>query len=143
MARGWASKDADDPQDLRDERKAEAARKEKSALEQKLEDLNLQSTRVLHDLQTACNPRYRAMVEESLRFLEDQIRSLTVQKMKVVEAVGVEPTSEMAAPLKPTCVSTSLFIRLRLLRSSKTSPNLVRLMSVAGYEQKPLTHSVK
>ncbi|MCX6609234.1 MAG: hypothetical protein NTW74_00095 [Acidobacteria bacterium] len=80
MARGWASKDADDPQDLRDERKAEAARLEKSALEQKLEDLNLQRTRVLHDLQAACNPRYRAMVEESLRFLEDQIRSVTALK---------------------------------------------------------------
>jgi hypothetical protein len=80
MARGWASKDADDPQDLRDERKAEAARLEKSALEQKLEDLNLQRTRVLHDLQAACNPRYRAMVEESLRFLEDQIKSLTASE---------------------------------------------------------------
>jgi hypothetical protein len=82
MARGWASKDADDPQDLRDERKAEAARLEKSVLEQRLEDLNLQRTRVLHDLQAACNPRYRAMVEESLRFLEDQIRSLTDEEKK-------------------------------------------------------------
>ena len=44
--------------------------------QRELEDLNLQRTRVLHDLQVACNPRYRAMLEESLRFLEDKIKSL-------------------------------------------------------------------
>lgn len=76
MARGWASKDADDPQDLRDQRRVEAARQEKSALQQKLDDLHLQRIRVLHDLQTACNPRYRAIVEESLRFLDRQIADL-------------------------------------------------------------------
>lgn len=77
MARGWESKDIENQQDLRDERKAAApVRQQKSDLEQKLEDLNLQRTRVLHDLQTACNPRYRAMVEESLRFLENQIAQL-------------------------------------------------------------------
>jgi hypothetical protein len=76
MARGWESKDIENQQDLRDERRAAAKPQEKSEIEQKLEDLHLQRTRVLHDLQAACNPRYRAMVEESLRFLEDQIRKL-------------------------------------------------------------------
>lgn len=77
MARGWASKDSDDPKDLQDERKrlAQQAPKTPAQLEQQreLEDLHLQRTRVLHDLQVACNPRYRAMLEESLRFLEDKI----------------------------------------------------------------------
>jgi len=76
MARGWESKDVENQQDLREDRKAEASRQEKSDLDQKLEDLNLQRIRVLHNLQTACNPRYRAIVEESLRFLEDQIAKL-------------------------------------------------------------------
>ena len=88
MARGWASKDADDPQDLRDQRMAEAARQEKSEIEQKLEDLNLQRIRVLHDLQTACNPRYRAIVEESLRYLEKQIKEVRTTKLKDGEGRG-------------------------------------------------------
>ena len=80
MARGWASKDSDDPQDLQDERKRLAQQTlkttEEVARQSEIEDLHLQHTRVLHDLQVACNPRYRAMLEESLRFLEDKIKSL-------------------------------------------------------------------
>ena len=74
MARGWESKDVENQQDARDER--QQVHREKSPLEQQLEDLHLQRTRVLHDLQAACNPRYRAMVEESLRFLEAKISEL-------------------------------------------------------------------
>lgn len=74
MARGWESKDVENQRESRDERQPE--RREKTALEQQLEDLHLQRTRVLHDLQAACNPRYRAMVEESLRFLEARINEL-------------------------------------------------------------------
>lgn len=80
MARGWASKDSDDPQDLQDERRRLAQQTLKTTQEverqSEIEDLHLQRTRVLHDLQVACNPRYRAMLEESLRFLEDKIKSL-------------------------------------------------------------------
>ncbi len=84
MARGWESKDVENQQDLRAERKAAAsAREQKTDLEQKLEDLNLQRTRVLHDLQAACNPRYRAMVEESLRFLEAQITQISQSDPKI------------------------------------------------------------
>lgn len=89
MARGWASKDSDDPQDLRDQRKADASRVEKTEIEQKLEDLHLQRTRVLHDLQSACNPRYRAIIEESLRFLEDQIRNLSASKDETGDSTGI------------------------------------------------------
>lgn len=74
MARGWESKDVENQQDDRDHRPSE--QREKSARDQQLEDLNLQRTRVLQDLQTACNPRYRAILEESLRFLEQKITSL-------------------------------------------------------------------
>ena len=74
MARGWESKDVENQQDDRDHRPSE--HREKSARDQQLEDLNLQRTRVLQDLQTACNPRYRAILEESLRFLEQKITSL-------------------------------------------------------------------
>ncbi|MBM3762908.1 MAG: hypothetical protein FJW36_21995 [Acidobacteria bacterium] len=74
MARGWESKDVESQQDERAERNTPQA--VKTDLEQQLEDLNLQRTRVLHDLQAACNPRYRAMLEESLRFLENRIIAL-------------------------------------------------------------------
>jgi len=74
MARGWESKDIENQQDLRDE--ARQPHREKSPREVQLEDLNLQRTRVLADLQAACNPRYRAQLEASLRFLEDRIRAL-------------------------------------------------------------------
>jgi len=78
MARGWESKDIENQQDAREER--DSVRREKTAIEQQLEDLHLQRTRVLHDLQAACNPRYRAMVEESLRFLEAKINELEGSK---------------------------------------------------------------
>jgi hypothetical protein len=47
----------------------------------------------------------------------------------MVEAVGVEPTSEMAAPPKPTCVSVLLGIRLPPSRNGKTGKSLARLIS--------------
>lgn len=78
MARGWESKDVENQQDAREERNAVV--KEKTDQEQQLEDLHLQRTRVLHDLQAACNPRYRAMIEESLRFLEGKISDLKGSK---------------------------------------------------------------
>jgi hypothetical protein len=76
MARGWESKDVENQQDLLDERKAQREKPEKSVNDQLLEDLHLQRTRVLGDLQTACNPRYRSILEESLRFLEQKINAL-------------------------------------------------------------------
>jgi hypothetical protein len=76
MARGWESKDVENQQDLLEQRKAQREKPEKSASEQLLEDLHLQRTRVLSDLQTACNPRYRSILEESLRFLEQKINAL-------------------------------------------------------------------
>jgi hypothetical protein len=41
-----------------------------------LEELQLQRTRVLHDLSTATNPRYRESLEAGLRFLEEKIKAL-------------------------------------------------------------------
>ncbi len=78
MARGWESKDVENQQDLRAER--QAGQREKTSRDQQIEDLQLQRTRVLSDLQAACNPRYRAMLEESLRFLEAKISDLEGSK---------------------------------------------------------------
>jgi hypothetical protein len=80
MARGWESKDVESQQDLREERAKQAAAPLKSAAEVEREgkraDLELSRTRVLRDLQSACNPRYRAQLEQSLKYLEDQLRAL-------------------------------------------------------------------
>jgi hypothetical protein len=40
------------------------------------ERLELSRTRVLHDLDTATNPRYRAMLEASLQFLDQKLAEL-------------------------------------------------------------------
>jgi hypothetical protein len=78
MARGWESKDVENQQESRAERNA--GERLKSDIDQQIEDLCLQRTRVLRDLQQACNPRYRAMLEQSWRFLEDRIRTLEGSK---------------------------------------------------------------
>lgn len=78
MARGWESKDVENQQESRAERNA--GERLKSDIDQQIEDLCLQRTRVLRDLQQACNPRYRAMLEQSWRYLEDRIRTLEGSK---------------------------------------------------------------
>lgn len=78
MARGWESKDVENQQEARAERNA--GERLKSDIDQQIEDLCLQRTRVLRDLQQACNPRYRALLEQSWRYLEDRIKTLEGSK---------------------------------------------------------------
>ncbi|GAB4373235.1 MAG: hypothetical protein OHK0021_15410 [Bryobacter sp.] len=75
MARGWESKDVENQQQERD---AGSLQQVKTQQEQRIESLKLQRLRVLRDLAVAANPRYRAMLEESYRFLEAEIHRLSV-----------------------------------------------------------------
>lgn len=81
MARGWESKDVESQQELREEARKAARQQELSNAEKerqrRLEDLQLNRTRVLRDLAIAANPRYRRMLEESYRFLEAEIAKLS------------------------------------------------------------------
>ncbi len=76
MARGWESKDVENQKEER-ERAGSAPRAMKSDLQARLESLHLQRSRVLRDLAVAANPRYRTLLEDTLRFLDGEIAKLS------------------------------------------------------------------
>ncbi len=79
MARGWESKSVesqiDSTQALRSARYdgRTTAQIDRDA---RKSSLLLSRTRVLHDLQVACNPRYRLQLEQALAHLDQQIAML-------------------------------------------------------------------
>jgi hypothetical protein len=80
MARGWESK-AVEAQIEEAEARAELAQRlkltaEEVARERQRESLELSRTRVLQDLESARNPKYRDILKKSLQFLEEKIREL-------------------------------------------------------------------
>jgi hypothetical protein len=83
MARGWESKSVESQIDS-----ATAAHQARSELrktpdeverDSKLHGLMLSRTRVLNDLQSACNPRYRQQLAQALAYLDQQITALGAQ----------------------------------------------------------------
>lgn len=80
MARGWESKDVESQrEDLEVAREREIVDKaamDRIALERERESIELSRIRVLHDLERATHPRYRASVEEALRFLDAKLAEL-------------------------------------------------------------------
>lgn len=80
MARGWESKSVEDQQDAaareRAARQAPAPTAEDQAKAQQREGLRLARARTVASLQTACNPRHRAMLEETLAHLDAQLAAL-------------------------------------------------------------------
>jgi signal recognition particle subunit SEC65 len=82
MARGWESKSVEDQIDMserRGRRHAKSAAPAKPAAPsivdsmRKRETLRLSVTRVTHELESAQNPRYRALLEKSLVDLQLQL----------------------------------------------------------------------
>jgi hypothetical protein len=80
MARGWESKSVDDQiaqaEDARSRREAvdmSAAVKER---ETKRTALRMSRARVLEQLQTACNANHRATLEQSLAFIDAELRAI-------------------------------------------------------------------
>jgi hypothetical protein len=81
MARGWESKSVESQIDsavaVRTARTGDQRRTpEAIEHETKLHGLMLSRTRVLNDLQTACNPRYREQLRQALEYLDRQIAAL-------------------------------------------------------------------
>ena len=82
MARGWESKSVEEQQEA-----AAAARlasgpevsPEEAERRQQLEALHLARARTLADLQRACRPAHRDMLEQALADLDSRIRGLTRQ----------------------------------------------------------------
>ena len=83
MARGWESKSVESQIDSAaavQSARAGTPRRTPQEIEResKMHGLMLSRTRVLNDLQHACNTRYRAQLEQALAFLDQQIAELTV-----------------------------------------------------------------
>jgi hypothetical protein len=77
MARGWESKSCEDQQDAAAARKAVAEKPSLSeadaARRQQVEALRLSRARVLSDLQRACRPEHRGMLEQALADIEARL----------------------------------------------------------------------
>ena len=76
MARGWESKGVESQMEAVADRHIATSpqrRPEELARERERESLELSRTRVLQDLAAANNPKYRELLERSLRFLNDKL----------------------------------------------------------------------
>lgn len=80
MARGWESKAVEEQQAARESRTSApgpALSAADTAEAQQVAGLHLARVRVLADLQQACRPAHRAMLEAALADLDDRIRRAT------------------------------------------------------------------
>jgi hypothetical protein len=81
MARGWESKSVEAQIDMAEDRRAVQAggvqTTETLELIRKKENILLSRTRVVHDLESAQNPRYKAVLYKALADLDAQLSSLT------------------------------------------------------------------
>lgn len=78
MARGWESKSVEEQIELAAERaKGIKAEKkisdEEAARQREIDTIQLDRTRVAHDLAMATNPRYREQLQRSLEFLDQKL----------------------------------------------------------------------
>jgi hypothetical protein len=81
MARGWESKSVESQIEAAETRAALAKLTKLSAEEadrkSQMESLQLSRKRVLHDIETSQNPRYRITLEAALKHLDDKIALLS------------------------------------------------------------------
>ena len=84
MARGWESKSVESQMEEAATRATLAKRRpltaEEIRLEREREGLELSRTRVLQDLASAHNPKYREMLQRSLEFLEEKLKAFDSAK---------------------------------------------------------------
>ena len=84
MARGWESKSVEAQMEAAEDRASLANRTALAAEEiraqRERESLELSRTRVLQDIASAVNPRYREVLERSLGFLDDKLKALAAAK---------------------------------------------------------------
>ena len=78
MARGWESKSVEAQQDAAAERRRQAppADREDSGIVSQRATLMLARTRALSDLQRACVPAHRAMLEQAIADLDARLAAL-------------------------------------------------------------------
>ncbi len=80
MARGWESKAVESQIEAAETRNSRLAKAQASAeqirLEREREGIELSRTRVLQDLASATNPKYRDLLRRSLEYLEGKLGEL-------------------------------------------------------------------
>jgi hypothetical protein len=80
VARGWESKAVESQIEAAEASVAQERRPKLSAeqmrVERERESLELSRTRVLQDLAAAANPKYRELLQRSLRYLDEKIAGL-------------------------------------------------------------------
>lgn len=76
MARGWESKSVEQQQEEASSEKTgrKALTSEQIVVHHRQEALHLSRQRILQQIQMACNPRHRAMLEAALAELDRQIQ---------------------------------------------------------------------
>jgi len=83
MARGWESKSVEAQIDMAEVRRAVPAKgvhtTETLEVIRKKENILLSRTRVVHDLESAQNPRYKAVLSKALADLDAQLSTLAVK----------------------------------------------------------------
>jgi hypothetical protein len=80
MARGWESKSVESQMESAGTPRHSGVTKRPDPqavqLQYKRDGLLMSRTRVLHDLQAACNARYRAQLEAALSYLDQELAKL-------------------------------------------------------------------
>lgn len=80
MARGWESKDVESQQDLAEANRValleQRVSEEQVEHQKKIDSLELSRTRVMHDIQAACNPRYKTVLFQALAHLDAELAKL-------------------------------------------------------------------
>jgi hypothetical protein len=78
VARGWESKNVEDQQAEAERQRTVGPPKtpEQLAREGRRGNLQLSRARTLSDLQTACNPQHRALLERTLAHLDAELAAL-------------------------------------------------------------------
>jgi hypothetical protein len=82
MARGWESKAVESQIEAAENRRPyqpPPAPSEHVRIERERESLELSRTRVMQDLAAALNPKYVAVLERSLSFLDDKLKALAAK----------------------------------------------------------------
>ena len=86
MARGWESKAVEFQMDAAEARasqpKAVQASAEQLNAQRERESIELSRTRVLQDLASATNPKYKDLLQRSLQFLDEKLRALSERSSK-------------------------------------------------------------
>jgi hypothetical protein len=81
MARGWESKSVESQIEsahpIHSSKHAVPLTPDQMRIARERESLELSRKRVCHDLATATNPRYRAQLEATVRYLDGRIAELT------------------------------------------------------------------